>query len=66
MTVLTGPACPWTVWNDGDAEPLHEAPTCQQAKHLLLGRPDHDYSYIQSPTGEQYAWNCFRKCWERI
>ena len=66
MTLLTEPARPWTVWNDGDKKPLHETPTRQEAEHLLLGRRDHDYAYIQSPTGEQYAWNCFRKSWERV
>ena len=46
--MLTSPARPWTVWNDGDTEPLNEAITRQEAEHLLLGYPDHDYAYIQS------------------
>ena len=66
MTMRTAPAPSWTVWNDGDTEPLHEAPDRQEAEHLLLGRPDHDYAYIQSPAGEQYAGNHFRGSWERV
>ena len=66
MTTLTSPARPWTVWNDGDTEPLDEAITRQEAERLLLGYPDHDYAYIQSPSGEQYTWNPFRRSWERI
>ncbi len=66
MTMLTSPARPWTVWNDGGTEPLNEAITRQEAELLLLGYPDHDYAYIQSPSGEQYAWNPFRRSWEQI
>ena len=66
MTILTSSAHSWTVWNDGDTESLHETPTQQEAENLLLGCPDHDCTYIQSPAGEQYAWNGFRKSWERI
>ena len=66
MTVRTGLAPFWTVWNDGDTEPLQETPDRQGAERLLLGFPDHDYTYIQSPTGEQYAWNHIRESWERI
>jgi hypothetical protein len=54
------------VWNDGDSGPLREAPDRQEAERLLLGRPDHDYAYIQSPAGEQYAWNHVRGSWERV
>jgi hypothetical protein len=64
--MLTSPARPWTVWNDGDTEPLDEAITRQEAERLLLGYPDHDYAYIQSPSGEQYTWNPFRRSWEQI
>lgn len=64
--MLTSPACAWTVWNDGDTEPLDEAITRHEAERLLVGYPDHDYAYIQSPSGEQYTWNPFRRSWERI
>ena len=66
MTMRTELAPSWTVWNDGDSEPLHKAPDRQKAERLLLGPPDHDYAYIQSPTGEQYAWNHFCGSWERV
>lgn len=36
------------------------------AERILLSYPNHDYMYIQSPAGAQYARNCFRNTWERI
>ena len=66
MTMRTELAPSWTVWNDRDSEPPREAPDRQEAERLLLGRPDHDYTYIQSPADEQYAWNHVRGSWERV
>ena len=60
------PAHLWTIWIDGDAAPLHRVPQREQAERILRTYPDHDYMYIASPTGTEYAWNCFRECWEEI
>jgi len=57
---------PWTVWMDGETVPLRKALNHTEAERVLLGYPIHDYMYIESPEGAQYAWNHVRKCWERI
>jgi hypothetical protein len=56
----------WTVWIDETAAPLHKMQHRQDAERILLEYADHDYMYIESPAGEQYAWNHVRHCWERI
>jgi hypothetical protein len=63
---LRTPAHPWTVWIDEMAAPLHKVQHRQDAERILLDYADHDYMYIESPAGEQYAWNHFRRCWERV
>jgi hypothetical protein len=51
---------------DGETVPLRKALNHTEAERVLLGYPIHDYMYIESPEGAQYAWNHVRKCWERI
>jgi hypothetical protein len=63
---ITEPASLWTVWIDETATPLHKVQHRGDAERILLGYSDHDYMYIESPAGEQYAWNDFHHCWERI
>jgi hypothetical protein len=56
----------WTVWVDGAAEPACRFLLRQPAEHALFLFSDHDYMYIESPSGSQYAWNSFRLSWETI
>jgi hypothetical protein len=63
---IAEPVGPWTVWIDEQAAPLHKVRHRQDAERILLDYEDHDYMYIESPTGEQYAWNHIHHCWERV
>jgi hypothetical protein len=63
---IADPAALWTVWIDEMAAPLHKAQYRRDAERILLDHVDHDYMYIESPAGEQYAWNHSRRCWERV
>lgn len=63
---IADPVSPWTVRIDEMVAPLHKVQHRQDAERILLDYADHDYMYIESPAGEQYAWNHIRRCWERI
>jgi hypothetical protein len=63
---IADPAGLWTVWIDEMDAPLHKVQHRGDAERILLDCTNHDYMYIESPAGEQYAWNHFRRCWERI
>lgn len=56
----------WTVWVDGAAKPAYRFFLRHEAERALFEFPDHDYMYIESPSGSQYTWNPFRACWEWI